>query len=112
MEGSPTTADNACQVGCRSESDFERAVEAEKLAALAEFAAGAGHEINNPLTVISGRAESLLRDETDPERRRALALICAQAMRVHEMIADMMLFARPPRPELQQVELIGVIDAV
>lgn len=70
----------------------------EKLAALAEFAAGAGHEINNPLAVISGRAQLLLRDETDPERRRDLALIRAQAQRVHEMIADLMLFARPPQP--------------
>ena len=77
---------------------------------MAEFAAGAGHEINNPLTVISGRAQLLLREETDPERRHALALISAQAMRVYEMIADMMLFARPPRPELQPVELVELID--
>jgi signal transduction histidine kinase len=92
------------------EADFQRALEATKLEALAEFAAGAGHEINNPLTVISGRAQLLLREERDPERRHALALISAQAMRVHEMIADMMLFARPPRPELQPVELVELID--
>ncbi len=39
-----------------------------------------------------------------------MALISAQAMRVYEMIADMMLFARPPRPELQAVELIKLVD--
>jgi hypothetical protein len=91
-------------------SEFERAVEIEKLEALAEFAAGAGHEINNPLTVISGRAQLLLRGETDPERRHALAVIVAQAMRVHEMIADLMLFARPPRPEIRPVELVQLLD--
>src|SRR5262249_40958659 len=32
----------------------------QKLRALAEFAAGAGHEINNPLAVISGQAQYLL----------------------------------------------------
>ena len=37
-------------------------LERAKLEALAEFAAGAGHEINNPLAVISGRAQLLLRD--------------------------------------------------
>ncbi len=84
---------------------FDAALEAEKLEALAEFAAGAGHEINNPLTVISGRAQLLLRDEADPERRRALALIRAQAVRVHEMIADMRLFARPPELEPEHVDL-------
>jgi signal transduction histidine kinase len=31
-------------------------------------------------------------------------------MRAYEMIADMMLFARPPRPELQPVELIAFVD--
>lgn len=93
-----------------SDPQFGEALQREKLAALAEFAAGAGHEINNPLTVIAGRAELLLKEESDPERRRSLALIAAQAMRVYEMIADMMLFARPPRPELQPVELVSLVD--
>ena len=109
MEGSLSIADKLARL-MQLESDFQRTLEVEKLEAMAEFAAGAGHEINNPLTVISGRAQLLLREETDPERKHALALISAQAMRVYEMIADMMLFARPPRPERQSVELIKLID--
>jgi signal transduction histidine kinase len=109
MEGSLSIADKLTRL-TQLESDFQRTLEVEKLEAMAEFAAGAGHEINNPLTVISGRAQLLLREETDPERKHALALISAQAMRVYEMIADMMLFARPPRPERQSVELIKLID--
>jgi C4-dicarboxylate-specific signal transduction histidine kinase len=54
----------------------------------------------------------LLRDETDPERRRTLALIVAQAGRVYEMIADLMLFARPPSPQLQRVELVALVDGI
>lgn len=111
MEDSPSTADKLARLA-ELESDFQQTLEFEKLEALAEFAAGAGHEINNPLTVISGRAQLLLRDEADPERRYALALISAQAMRVYEMIADMMLFARPPQSELQKIELVALIDAV
>ena len=91
-------------------AEFASVVEAEKLEALAEFAAGAGHEINNPLTVISGRAQLLLRDETDPERRRTLALIHAQAVRVYEMIADMRLFARPPEAERQTLDLAELLN--
>src|SRR5262249_30401598 len=41
--------------------ELERRLEERKLAALAEFAAGAGHEINNPLAVISGQAQHLQR---------------------------------------------------
>lgn len=83
---------------------------AAKLESLAEFAAGAGHEINNPLAVISGRAQLLLRDEKDPERRRDLAIIHMQALRVHEMIADMMLFARPPLPKPTVCDISALID--
>lgn len=96
----------------RLENQFQATLEEEKLAAMAEFAAGAGHEINNPLAIIGGRAQLFLREETDPERRRELALINAQVKRAYEMIADMRLFARPPRPELATVELIGLVDAV
>ena len=96
------------------ESRFQETLQAEKLEALAEFAAGAGHEINNPLTVIAGRAQLFLHGETDAEKRRALALIERQAMRVYEMIADMMLFARPPqlhRVPLDAAKIIGQIAA-
>jgi len=82
-----------------------------KLEALAEFAAGAGHEINNPLAVISGRAQLLLRDERDPERRRDLAVIRTQAMRIHEMIANLMLFARPPLPRKTPCDLSAIVAA-
>lgn len=94
------------------EREFQAAVEHERLEAMYEFAAGAGHEINNPLTVISGRAQLLLQDEKDVERRRGLALIHAQAMRVYEMIADMSLFARPPAPQRRRVDLVKVVDGV
>jgi signal transduction histidine kinase len=88
--------------------DLRALLEQEKLEALAEFAAGAGHEMNNPLAVICGRAQLLLDGERDPQRRRELAIIHTQAMRVHEMIADLMLFARPPQPQLAQVDAAHV----
>ena len=88
------------------------ALEAEKLAALAEFAAGAGHEINNPLTVIAGRAQLLLRGESNPERRRDLAVIVAQAMRITEMIADLRLFATFPELERQPLDALVLVHEV
>ena len=91
---------------------FDETLLAEKLESMAEFAAGAGHEINNPVAVIAGRAQLFLQGETDPERRRALALINAQAKRVYEMIADMMLFARPPAPTFEKVDLSAIVDKV
>jgi signal transduction histidine kinase len=80
-----------------------------KLRALAEFAAGAGHEINNPVATIAGHAQRLLRDEIDPDRRHALLTIGAQAYRIRDMIADVMLFARPPQPQFTEVDLGSVV---
>jgi signal transduction histidine kinase len=94
------------------ERQFQATLETEKLEALAEFAAGAGHEINNPLAIIGGRAQLLLKDETDPERRRDLALVNAQVKRAHEMIADMRLFARPPQPQPESVDLVELVEGL
>ncbi|HVV99989.1 MAG TPA: HAMP domain-containing sensor histidine kinase [Planctomycetaceae bacterium] len=87
------------------EHSVDASLEQAKLAALAEFAAGAGHEINNPLGTISGRVQLLLPGETDPERRRALTTIGGQAYRIRDMIGDLMLFARPPAPQFAAVRL-------
>lgn len=84
----------------------------ERLEALAEFAAGAGHEINNPLATIIGRAQQLLRDETDPQRRQSLSTIATQAYRVRDMIGDVMTFARPPAPERRVFDAVAHIRTV
>jgi len=84
----------------------------QKLDAMKELAYGASHEINNPLANIATRAQSLLRDESHLERRRALEAIYRQAMRAHEMISDLMLFARPPRLEIESFDLCNVIESL
>jgi signal transduction histidine kinase len=92
------------------ETDFYTALQTEKLEALYAFAYGASHEINNPLANISTRAQTLLREEPDPERRRKLAVINSQAFRAHDLIADLMLFARPPELQIERVDATAVID--
>lgn len=96
----------------RLQEDGARQLEIEKLAALREFAYGASHEINNPLANIATRAQTLLRDELDEERRRSLAVIASQALRAHTMIADVMLFAKPPVLRCAPVSLPAVLERV
>ena len=85
----------------------------DRLESLAEFAAGAGHELNNPVATIVGRVQLLLRDEADPARRQALETIAGQAYRIRDMISDVMVFARPPVAEPCEVELVAsVVDVV
>jgi len=91
---------------------FEQTLTDQKLQALAEYAAGAGHEINNPLGSIIGRTSQLLKTETDPERRRLLETIGAQAYRIGDMIGDTMLFAHPPPPRMQPTSLPETVGNV
>jgi signal transduction histidine kinase len=76
----------------------ETRLQNEKLEALAEFAAGAGHELNNPLAVIVGRAQLLLSRTHDAETERSLRIILSQAQRTHRILRDLMFVARPPAP--------------
>ena len=94
------------------ERDFAGQLQREKLSAMQALAYGASHEINNPLANIAARAQSLLVDEKDPQRRRSLATINAQAFRAHEMIADLMLFAKPPAPVIKPVDLVALADRI
>ncbi len=76
----------------------ESAIRLERLEALAEFAAGAGHELNNPLAVIAGRAQLLRSRIEGEEAQRSLQTIIKQAFRAHQIIRDLMYVARPPEP--------------
>jgi two-component system, NtrC family, sensor kinase len=108
-----------------------RRVQALKLSALAEFAAGAGHEINNPLAVISGQAQYLLRqlevldgpaEEIDnpveylanlkAQLAPALHKIVGQTQRIHGILTDLMQFARPTAPRAQAVDVGNAIQEV
>jgi signal transduction histidine kinase len=82
---------------------------ASQLEAMAEFAAGAGHEINNPLASIIGQTQLLLRNEPGIDRRQALETIGAQAWRIRDMIGNAMLFAHPPVPQMTSLDLISVV---
>lgn len=95
----------------KTAASWEAELHAAKLRSLIEFAAGAGHEINNPLAAISGRTEQLLKAETDLQRRFLLQTIGAQTYRIRDMIGDTMLFANPPALSRTVVNLSELIEA-
>jgi signal transduction histidine kinase len=83
-----------------------------KLESLAEFAAGAGHEINNPLAVISGHCQRLMNREGDPEKRAQLGTVIRQTMRIHGIVRGLMQFARPPKPHRDVVAVPVMVEDV
>ena len=78
--------------------------------ALAEMAGGAAHELNNPLLVISGRAQLLADSETDAEKKRILKQIQENAKAISAIIDDLMSFASPPQPRLALTDIKQMLE--
>ena len=75
-----------------------------------EMAAGAAHEMNNPLAVISGRSQLLASQLSDAKLKSTAQLIFDQSHRLSEIITELMAFARPEPPEICASDLAGLID--
>ena len=68
----------------------------KQLAQIGELTAGVVHELRNPLTVISGMAELILR-KTDPEDSayNRASTIHAEAKQMERLVAQFLTFAKP-----------------
>ena len=75
------------------------------LSIIAEMAAGAGHEMNGPLTVISGRAQLLEGRFDDPEVQKSLTQIHRKAHECARIVTDLMDFAKPHPPHPRAANL-------
>lgn len=90
---------------------IQRAISKDSLAeTAAELASGAAHELNNPLAVISGRAQLLMQSETDETKKAVLNQITEKAKEVYEIVGQLMSYARPGRPQTRTVSPFVVIN--
>lgn len=78
--------------------------------AVAELAAGAAHEMNNPLMVISGRSQLLYHRLKDPKDKRTAMLLHQNAQRLSEMITQLMRFAKPDPAQVVSMEAATLVD--
>src|SRR2546429_4504710 len=86
-------------------------VQTEKLVSLGQLAAGAAHEINNPLAAILGFSDLLADDETLPEKARSTASkIREQARRTKTLVGNLLSFARQVPPERTLLDINTVVN--
>ncbi|PKL33651.1 MAG: hypothetical protein CVV40_00510, partial [Planctomycetes bacterium HGW-Planctomycetes-2] len=79
-------------------------IESRSLARLGELAAGAAHEMNNPLAVISGQSQLLAKATRQPENLAAARAIIEASEKLSELISSLHLFAAPPTPDFQTID--------
>jgi len=85
------------QINRRLAETQAEAARMRSLAMVGRMAAGAAHELNNPLAVISGRAQLLASTSSDEDIRQVASTIAEQADRASGIISDLMAFAKPPQ---------------
>jgi signal transduction histidine kinase len=85
-------------------------VQSEKLASLGQLAAGAAHEINNPLAAILGYSEVLTVENAADTRPYSLGVkIREQARRTKDLVTNLLSFARQVPAEKQLLDLNTVL---
>ena len=85
----------------------------QRLATVGRLAAGAAHEINNPLAVISANIQVLLKKAREAGNRKKESsqyrTILQQTNKISKIIADLVSYAHPSKPHLQAVDIQQIV---
>ena len=88
-------------------------IQAEKLAAVGEMAAGIAHELNNPLTTVTGFTELVLDDLPEGSQSRSdLVLVLQEARRARDVVRRLLDFSRRSESERTRIDLNELMDDV
>jgi two-component system sensor histidine kinase AtoS len=86
---------------------------AERLMLAGELAAGAAHEIRNPLTCIRGLVQLLMVPGTPPDMAaRYLAIVLAEIERIEGITRDLLQMSRSPQLSSVPVDLNALLEEI
>ncbi len=95
------------------EATQRQLMQASKMAAIGELAAGVAHEINNPATTILTRASFLLSEDSPNLSRSSgedLKAIVTQGQRIAQITRGLLMFSRPQSLEIEAVPIDRVLE--
>ena len=88
----------------------ERLLETARLASIGELAAGVAHEINNPLTVVTGFSEVLLDSDLPTTAKEHVRMVHSEAQRAARIVQNLLSFARSHEPEKRHMNVNTVLE--
>ena len=88
-------------------------LQSEKMAGIGQIASGVAHEINNPMTMILGYAQSLLRKcENSAPEHKGLKTIEAAALRCKKIVEQLLAYSRSKQPTVLPADVHEMINNV
>jgi signal transduction histidine kinase len=105
-------AETLAETNRRLEQAQEDARRSERLAALGQLSGGLAHELRNPLAVIKGSAETLMRKlaSSDPLTTEMAGYISSEVNRMNALVTRFLDFARPHKLECQREQIPPLIE--
>ncbi len=96
----------------REREAHDQLLQAGKLAAVGQLAAGISLEINNPLAVILGFAQGLERRvaASDPNRVPVLSIV-REALRCKTLVQELLTFSRTAKTTVEKVDLNALVSS-
>ena len=88
---------------------WQQVIQSEKMSALGLLVAGIAHEINNPLSIIIGYTQSLLKEATE-ENQNKLTKILKHANRTANIVKQLVSFSRQEYATKEYVDIHQVIE--
>lgn len=89
---------------------LKRMYRADRLATLGQLAAGAAHEIRNPLTSIRSTIQYLQKGLNSPDQQTLAGELLGEVDRINDIIEGLLSFSRPSTPQMEDVDLRALLD--
>ena len=92
---------------------IRRMYRADRLATLGELAAGAAHEIRNPLTSIRSTIQYLSKDfSNDSGKSEMISEVINEVERINKIVQGLLSFSRPSKLNVSDINLESLINQV
>jgi signal transduction histidine kinase len=85
-------------------------MQTDRLSVIGQLAAGAAHEIRNPLTSIKSAIQYIQGDIHDPKKQKIIHSTLSEVNRINEILTGLLSFSRQNDPVKHEFDLIPMIE--